>query len=589
MADKGADRLTYPGGFDAVLARMEGRRDPMTFGPGEGFPSADADLAQLRDRKLGKLPEALRKSPSGFAAKARELAREFHDAPSLCHLNAMVIACLRRRDQPPGVAALFQAIWRDHGAFLIEHLDARWLVSSVTTFGDHGTTETQRRTGLALAVLFNTMKLHETERLFSGTAPDTPFARRKAAATLALDMDPFAIVGGGLDVNMLGRLWVEAGEDPVIAPLAHHLLDALNADPRTVFRRLHLMREAREARAIAASQSTHYTPHPEPQRHPAPVDPARVETDPAKLRWGVVSTIRAPLPEIARFAAWHIAQGAARVSLYLDDADPAKAAWLSRHPAVEVTLCDDAHWQAIGRRPHTHQVRQSTNATACYRASDLHWLAHLDVDEFLLPSEPLATILAGVPADIGLVMVPPVERLASDAAGPALFKTTARMAGHPSTVLPQVYPTFGAHLRGGYLSHLEGKCIARTALPGVELNIHRVKRDGDGITNSVTLTDSYLGHDHAPSWEVFRDKMAFRLTQGSYRNPEGREFRLADMLAYLEESEGEAGLRQFYDEVCTATPDRLAALEAHGMLIRRDIDLDGAVRDVFGAPPPDPA
>jgi hypothetical protein len=37
-------------------------------------------------------------------------------------------------------------------------------------------------------------------------------------------------------------------QEPVAGPLACHLLDRLNADPRTLFRRIRLMREARQGR-----------------------------------------------------------------------------------------------------------------------------------------------------------------------------------------------------------------------------------------------------------------------------------------------------------------------------------------------------
>lgn len=569
MQGQGPKRLTYPGGFDAVLAQMEGRREPMTFGPGEGFPPPDADLSHLTRETLGKPSRALRDSTSSFAAKSRELHREFEGRPAILHLNALLIACLRRRAQPPGTAALFVRLWQAHSDFLIAHLDARWLVSSVTTFGDHGLTQAQRVTGTAMNVLFNTMKLHETERLFSGTAPDTPFDGPKAAGPLPLGMDAYAIVGGGLDVNMLGRIWLDAAEDPVIAPLAHHLLEALNADDRSVFRRLRLMREAREAKRAAAAQP---------------------QTDPAKLRWGTVTTALAPLPDLARFAGWHLRLGAARVTLCLDDADAEKAAWLSRHPSVEVILCDTAHWQAHGRRPKMHQMRQVANATRVYAASDLDWLAQIDADEFLLPPGPLAQTLAATPPGTAALTLPPVERLApADPAAPAFFKTTARMAGRDSATLPEVYPTYGAHLRGGYISHLEGKYIVRTGRPGLRLGIHAPLRDGAPLPDMAPLEGGYLAHAHAPSWEVFRDKMAFRLARGSYRKREAEAFRLADVLDYLSETEGEAGLRHFYEEVCTATPRLLSALAARDMLVTREMDLDAAVLAAFGDLPPEAA
>lgn len=56
---------------------------------------------------------------------------------------------------------------------MFEHLDPRWLVSAITTFGDHGSTEVQRRVGQSMTVLFGAMKLYESERRYSGLGPES--------------------------------------------------------------------------------------------------------------------------------------------------------------------------------------------------------------------------------------------------------------------------------------------------------------------------------------------------------------------------------------------------------------------------------
>lgn len=600
------DRLTYAGGFDAVLRQMEGRRDPMTFAEGESLPDADIDLAPLRSRRIGPVSPELKKSRSTFAYKCRELHEEFAGHPEICYLNGLLIANLRRRGQPDQTAPLFRRLWAEEHDILLARLDARWLVSSVTTFADHGATPVQRSVGHAMSVLFGTMKLYETERLFSGHAPDQPFPwRRKSAKALPLQMDAYAVTGGGLDVNMLGRLWMEAAEDPVIAPLAHHLLEALNADPLNVFRRLRLMREARDGTPVDPAPEPVPMPATEPAPAPAlpPTPAVELFTPVPRYRahaipvppgaaggrdWAVAATVRAPLREIARFAAWHLELGAARVHLYLDDAQSAQAAWLARHPKLQVTACDDAYWATKPRRPKTHQVRQTVNVADAYGRCAQAWLAHLDVDEFLLPVVPLERILAEVPGDAAAVQVPPAEMLATGGPGDTRhFKLTARLGGQRKRVLEEIYPTFGAHLRGGYVSHLEGKLVVRTGLEGAEPGIHTLMWTGRAATNRVILRGSFLGHAHAPSYAEFRDKLAFRMDHGSYRKTDDASFRLADVIGFLRDSEGEAGLRQFYDEVCTGTPRLMHALARRNMLLTREMPLDRLVQAHFGAPPPE--
>ena len=567
---------TYEGGIAQVLAQMEARRDPFDYGPGEALPPLDVDFEPLKTAlviKPGSDPNFVM-SASGYGRKWRELRIEFAGKPELCALHGILVANLRRRAAPPHTADLFARLWREEGEFLMQALDLRWQVSAITAFGDAGLTETQRRVGHTLTVLFNTMKLYESERLYSGYHPDTPFTLKgKARETLPMEMDSFALEGGGLDINMLGRLWQDAQQDVVIQPLAHKLLDDLIHDPRTVFRRLRMMRSRRERRR---AQKT------------AALAPASVAvTDPADLRWGIVSTIKASTADTLRFAAHHLKLGAAHLHLYLDQPNAEAEALLREIPNVTVTQCDADYWASHKRKPpQEHQQRQAFNATRCYRATDLHWLAHIDVDEFLMPAMPVAELLTQVPDDALCLQIPPVELLppVAEGTGPndwRYFKALPKIAGVKPAVASQIYPTFGTHLTGGFLSHTLGKVFVRGGIPDLRLTIHRAKKDGGYVKRIVQARDLMLGHAHVRSWQVFKNALEFRLTHGSYRAVEGEEMGLHGILTYLQTEEGDEGLRAFYDEVCAATPAHISALQNAGLLIDHPLRLDDTVRAVF--------
>ncbi|MEE4346775.1 MAG: glycosyltransferase family 2 protein, partial [Paracoccaceae bacterium] len=446
MSDTSAP--TYPGGFDAILTQMEGRRDPFTYEGDEALPPLDVDLEPLKTARVDKRAPGVDGSRSTYARKLRELSDEFDGLPALMLLHGLLIAHLRRRSAPPHTAALFLRLWAEESDWLLARLDARWLVSAITTFGDHGATEVQRRVGQSLSLMFGMMKLYETERLYSGVPPDEAFAWAKRPQTpLALQMDTYALGGGGLDVNMLGRMWQDAGTDPVLAPLARHLLELLIADDRTVFRRLRLMRRQRE-KAQKAEGVRPKRGHAAPAEH-IPVPARAVKTDPATLRWGTVSLVKAPLARIAAFAAHHLDMGADRIHLHLDEPQPEVLDFLARHPSIAVTTCD-ATWWAGQKKPRmkTHQLRQAWIATQTYQTSDLDFLAHIDVDEFILAPEGFKDRLATLPADIAAVHLPPAELLAGTT---DLFKLTPADAGQEKAVLEDVYPNFGGHLRGGFI------------------------------------------------------------------------------------------------------------------------------------------
>ncbi|WP_146588991.1 glycosyltransferase family 2 protein [Puniceibacterium confluentis] len=585
----GGKTPTYPGGIKAVLAQMEGRRDGFSYAPGESLPAPDVDLAPLLTRIVtdpDRDPGENSKIRSTYHRKRFALRQEFTGAPEICFLNGLLIAHLRKRDFPEQAPALFQRLWAEHGEFLCNTLNARWLVSSVTTFGDHGQGPVQRSVGLALTVLFGTMKLYETERLYSGLTPDRAFTLdNKVRAKLPADMDAYSITAGGLDVNMLGRLWQESEADPVIAPLAQHLLDLLIHDDRTLFRRLMTMRQRKTRRdasePVKAAKKSNI----------APVPAGRLRLAAGDLRWGLVSTIKAPPRQIARFAAHHLELGAQALHIFLDEPDPEVAAYLKRHPRIQVTQCDTAYWQSAGRaRMESHQLRQAFNATRTLRAvtADLDWIGHIDVDELLLAETAITSALARIPPAVAVARLTPAELLASDAAAdrPEHFKLTHKAAGVPKASLQDVYPTFGLHLYGGFLSHTTGKVFARTGIPDTRLGIHTLKYKGADATNRAPLSQVFLGHLHAPSWGHFRDHFEFRRTRGSYRpRTESGRLDLSDILAFLADTEGEAGLRTLFDEVALDTPDLRARLTARGMLLTHPLDPDAAVLRVFGALP----
>lgn len=573
----------YKGGMDAVIAQYEGRRDPFEHREGEGLPAADLDLVPLTRTRITPPGDDPRYAPpfkSSLHRKNFQIREELTGATDLCALTALLISHLRKRSAPPEAAVLFQRLWAEQGAHLLSELDPRWLVSSVTTFGDHGTTPVQRSVGLALTVLFGMMKLYETERLYSGTPSDKAFVLDgKIRGTLPMEMNSYSLVNGGLDVNLLGRLWQEAEGDAVIQPLAHHLLDMLIHDPNTLFRRLRVMSQRKTRREKG-------DPAAKPRRTniaPVPTDPLDAET----LRWGLVSTIKAPLDRIARFAAYHLDLGVHALHIYLDEPDEAAARYLTQDPRVTVQQCDASYWERSGKnRFEAHQLRQAYNATRTLRATtDLDWLGHIDVDEFILADRPVPQILASVPPGTAITRMPPAEALAPTEGTPRHFKLTHNQAGVKKAQLQDIYPTFGLHLYGGFLSHTSGKVFARTGIPDTRLGIHTLKHGGEDATNRFKPAGLFLAHLHAPSWRHFRNHLEFRQEKGSYRARADRpELGQAELLRFLAE-DGEDALRAFFDEVCADTPALRAALDSRNMLLTRDLDLDGAVRRIFGSPP----
>jgi hypothetical protein len=276
------------------------------------------------------------------------------------------------------------------------------------------------------------------------------------------------------------------------------------------------------------------------------------------------------------------------VHVYLDEDNPQARDHLSAHPKCRVTVTDDAYWSRRAKgRPDTHQPRQTANATHCYnRNPQVDWLAHIDVDEFLWPAAPIADQLAALPSDTRSARVHPIEALAPDPDDPPpkgqiWCKGHARQQGRRRAQTNEIYPTYGEHLNGGFLSHVAGKVFVRTGLDAVSLRIHNAFFDRRQDPDPARLDAMHLVHLHAHSWPHWQETFRFRMAQGSYRDslraapmPDGIALTMNQLFSMLEDDGGEPALRAFYREVCTATPDLRARLDRHGHLHAVRLDLD---------------
>ena len=304
------------------------------------------------------------------------------------------------------------------------------------------------------------------------------------------------------------------------------------------------------------------------------------------MRWGLSATILAPTTDILRFAAYHLEAGAHRLYIYLDDDNQSAYQALKAHPKVRVQSCTADWWDRQNQgRPKKHQVRQTVNATHAYhRKAEVDWLIHMDVDEFLVCDTPVADVLASVTGDTRAVRVRPMEVLAGD--GTAFKKFIPNGPSRAATVA-QLYPTFGAYLNGGFLSHLAGKIFVRTGLSDVRVQIHNAFA-ADLEIPAETPSGIDLAHLHAPSWDHWFNAFAYRQNQGSYRpglkpnRPRDKGgLSMHELFDLITAEDPNNGLKSFFAEVCADTPDLRARLDQHGLLRQYNLKLHDLVGKHF--------
>ena len=272
-------------------------------------------------------------------------------------------------------------------------------------------------------------------------------------------------------------------------------------------------------------------------------------------------------------------------------ANPQAFRQLKGHPNCRVTLCDDAHWQRLmGKRPHKHQIRQTRNATLGYsRAKGLDWVMHLDVDEFLVSDTPISQYLAQLPEGCLTARVRPMEALAKhEARAPDAYKKFLPNGAARLETVMRLYPTYGAYVKGGFVSHVAGKVFARTGQDRTIVKIHNAIVAGQENPGLQELAAVSLAHCHALSWDDWRNRFPYRLDKGSYRADLSPAIALDKggatlhtLFETLLEEQGEAGLKAFFDEICADTPEHRTRLDREGLLRVHDLDLEAKMSKHF--------
>mgnify|MGYP007044697788 FL=1 len=224
------------------MRRLERREEPFDD-PLSVLPPEDIDLEPLKSQMISSAPD-IKDMPENrrHAMRKQALIRAgFLGQPELWALHALCIAILRRRSPPPQARTLFLRIWTEQGDTLARDLPVRWLISAATTFADHGESMDQRLGGQGLMMLFDLVKLHDSERRQSGRKNSHGFPRKSGGPKLddiAFGLEPYSLPRGDLDKNLLARLWRYSENDRALRPLGTRMLRLVMHDPRSIFGRI---------------------------------------------------------------------------------------------------------------------------------------------------------------------------------------------------------------------------------------------------------------------------------------------------------------------------------------------------------------
>lgn len=296
------------------------------------------------------------------------------------------------------------------------------------------------------------------------------------------------------------------------------------------------------------------------------------------MDWGVCTTVKAPLPQILAFVAWHKHLGAARIWVHLDDADRESAAVLGQIEGVTPVLCDMEYWAENGFRPKKQEPRQAYNMRRVYALAEVPVIAHVDVDEFLWSPRPIPKILAGWTDEHPFLRARPAEALHDADLADDIF--TARQFrlpfphGTPAEQRYDVLGEYAALLPRNMLSHHVGKAFFRTGVKGLWPKLHAATMGPDGPPLKVPLhPDLFVLHFHAQDRPEWLKALPHRVTKGAYR--------FNTVLADFLQEAGPDEIGAFYDATQTANPALLAGLKRHDLLLEAELQLKEKVAALF--------
>lgn len=100
------------------------------------------------------------------------LKDEFIESSELCYTHARLIVLIRRDFEAKEHFKIFQKLWQQEKKYLLKNLNTRWLIAASDTFADYSNDEKTQSLALACALLFNTIKIQETERLINSASEE---------------------------------------------------------------------------------------------------------------------------------------------------------------------------------------------------------------------------------------------------------------------------------------------------------------------------------------------------------------------------------------------------------------------------------
>jgi len=197
----------------------------------------ETPLAALKERIIeGEDRQYSFGTKTDLDAQFAMLRQEFIGQSELALYHAWLMVLIRRRIDLAENVGRAHDLWAFEHTYLLQHLDARWLISACDTIADHWIEPGERALALAASLFANTIKLYETERLATGQTAAVSYQLPEGRVALHDGMAAFVIGRGDMIANLIGRVQTSLEYGGTGARILNELVRRASLHP-TVFKR----------------------------------------------------------------------------------------------------------------------------------------------------------------------------------------------------------------------------------------------------------------------------------------------------------------------------------------------------------------
>ncbi|MDR5858482.1 glycosyltransferase family 2 protein [Halomonas eurihalina] len=300
--------------------------------------------------------------------------------------------------------------------------------------------------------------------------------------------------------------------------------------------------------------------------------------------WSIVATAKESTILLSSFIAHHLSLGADAIYLYLDDAREDQYELFSCIPSVNVFLCNEEYWASRSlNRPVDHRHRQVANANHALGLCRSEWICHIDVDEYIMPPQPISQILDD--CDDQVVIMKPAENYFSKK--PESVRDLLTSSFH----LP--FPRYkeGRKYRreigkwceacsNGLQGHMAGKVFLRKGT-GLRLNIHEAIPK-EKISSKLE-SDIILLHFFSLGYSDWLSKNLRRMDPYRLEGVAKWKRKKLDLFfEALKSKDRDNQLLWLFEDALVYNGKKEERLKEYAGVIYNDLNLEGKVGEVFG-------